>query len=54
MQALRAAEHRAEPLQRDPDEVDLGLLRGQLDAGGLGVEAQHLALGVPSPRTRRA
>ena len=33
----------------DPDEVDLRLLRGQLHAGGLGVEAQHLRL-----RVRRA
>ena len=43
------AAHRGEPLQRHPDDVVLGLLRGQRDAPGLGVEAQPpraLVLGV--------
>ena len=44
----------AEPLDRDPDQVDLGLLGGQLHARGLGVEAQHPRLAAPWPRTRRA
>ena len=46
VQALGAAEDGAEALQRNPDQVDLGLLRGELDAGRLGVEAQRLALRV--------
>ena len=41
MQRLGPAEHRGERLQGDPDQVDLGLLGGQLNPGGLGVEAQH-------------
>ena len=49
MQRLRAAEDRAEALEGDADEVDLGLLGGQLHPGGLGVEPQHLALGVLRP-----
>jgi hypothetical protein len=36
-------------VDRDPDQVDLGLLGRQLDAGRLGVEAQH-----PRPRVRGA
>ena len=46
MQRLRAAEHRGESLDGDADEVDLGLLRGELHAGGLRVEAQHQRLRV--------
>ena len=36
----------AEALHGDPDQVDLGLLRGQLHAGGLRVEPQHQRLRV--------
>ena len=46
MQRLGAAQHRGQRLHGHPDEVDLGLLRRQLDAGGLGVEAQHHRLRV--------
>ena len=46
MQRLGAAEHRGQALHRDADEVDLGLLGGELHAGGLGVEAQHQRLRV--------
>ena len=49
MQRLGAAEDGGQRLQGDPDQVDLGLLRGQLHPGGLGVEAQHLRLGVLRP-----
>ena len=40
VQRLGAAEHRGQGLQRRAHDVDLGLLRGQGRAGGLGVEAQ--------------
>ena len=40
VQALRAAEHAGQGLDGDADQVDLGLLGRQRDAGGLGVEAQ--------------
>ena len=44
----------AERLHGDPDQVDLGLLRGELHAGGLGVEAQHLRLaGSCAPNSSR-
>ncbi len=46
VQALGAAQHGGEALYRDPDQVDLGLLRGELHARGLGVETQHHRLGV--------
>jgi hypothetical protein len=46
VQRLGAAEHRGQPLHRDADQVDLRLLRGELHAGGLGVEAQHHRLRV--------
>ena len=42
VQRLRAAEHRGHRLERDADDVVVGLLRGQRAAGGLGVEAQLL------------
>ena len=42
VQRLRAAEHRRQRLQRDADDVVVGLLRGQRAAGGLRVEAQLL------------
>ncbi len=42
MQRLGAAEDSRECLHGDPSQVDLGLLRRQLDAGRLGVEPQHL------------
>ncbi len=46
MQALRPAENRGQPLERGPDDVDLGLLCRQRDAGGLRMEAhQQRALG---------
>ena len=38
MQALRAAEHAGERLDRGAHDVDLGLLRGERDARGLRVE----------------
>ena len=38
VQALRAAEHAGEAFDRRAHEVDLGLLRGERHAGGLGVE----------------
>ena len=40
VQALRAAEHAGQRLDRGADDVDLGLLRGERHAGGLRVEAQ--------------
>ena len=49
MQRLGAAEHRRQRLERGADDVVERLLRGQRDAGGLGVEAQPhrlLALGA--------
>ena len=42
VQRLRAAEHRRQRLDRDADDVVVGLLRGQRAAGGLRVEAQLL------------
>ena len=42
VQRLRAAHHRRQRLQRDADDVVVGLLRGQGAAGRLGVEAQLL------------
>ena len=42
VQRLRAAEHRRQRLQRDADDVVVGLLRGQRAAGGLRVKAQLL------------
>jgi hypothetical protein len=45
VQALGAAEHAGERLDRGAGDVDLGLLGGERHAGGLGVEAQlHGAL----------
>ncbi len=41
VQGLAAAEHGRERLHRDPDDVVLGLLRGEHAAGGLGVEPQR-------------
>ena len=46
---LRAAEHRRQRLQRRPDDVVVGLLRGERHAGGLRVEAQ-----LPRPLVLRA
>ena len=48
VQRVGAADHRGERLQRGPDDVVVGLLRGQRDAGGLGVEAQ-----LPGPLVLR-
>src|SRR5438876_8121720 len=45
MEGLRPAEDRGERLDRRPDDVDLGLLRGQADAGRLRVVSEE-------PRTR--
>src|SRR5207244_1702041 len=45
MEGLRPAEDGGERLDRRPDDVDLGLLRGQADAGRLRVESEE-------PRTR--
>ena len=45
VQRLGAAQHRRQGLQRDADDVVVGLLRRQRGAAGLGVEAQH-----PGPR----
>ena len=42
VQRLRAAEHRRQRLQRDADDVVVGLLRGQRAAGRLRVEPQLL------------
>ena len=42
VQRLRAAEHGGQRLQRDADDVVVGLLRGQRAAGGLRVKAQLL------------
>ena len=42
VQRLRAAEHRRQRLERDADDVVVGLLRGQRAAGRLRVEAQLL------------
>ena len=44
VQRVGAAEHRGQRLDRRPDDVVVRLLRGQRDAGGLGVEAQPLRL----------
>ena len=43
VQALRAAQHRRQRLERDAHDVVLRLLRGERRAAGLGVEAQQLA-----------
>ncbi len=40
VQRLGAAHDGGERLDGDPGQVDLGLLRGELDTGGLGVEAE--------------
>ena len=44
VQRVGAAEHRGERLDRGPHDVVVRLLRGQRDAGGLGVEPQPLRL----------
>src|SRR5205823_3833711 len=49
MEGLRSAEDGGEGLDRRPDEVDLGLLGRQADAGGLRVEPEE-----PRPRVFRA
>ena len=54
VQRLRAAEHRRQRLDGHPGQVDLGLLRGQLDTGGLGVEPQHLRARVGRAELVRA
>ena len=54
VQRLRAAEHRGERLDRDPDDVVVGLLRGQRAARGLGVEAQLLRRAGSWRRSARA
>ncbi len=41
VQALRAAEHRGERLDRGAHDVDLGLLGGERHTSGLGVEAER-------------
>ena len=47
VQALRAAEHAGQRLDRDAGDVELGLLRGERHARGLRVEPQlHRALGL--------
>ncbi len=46
VQALGAAEHRGQRLERHAHDVVLRLLRGQRRAAGLGVEAQLPALAV--------
>ncbi len=46
MQRLRSAEDRGQGLHGHPGQVDLGLLGGELHAGGLGVEAQRQRLRV--------
>ena len=46
MEGLGAAEHGSQGLERGADDVVLGLLGGQADAGGLGMEAQHDRAGV--------
>ena len=46
MQALGAAAGRRERLDRDPDDVVLGLLRGEGRTAGLGVEAERERLRV--------
>ena len=48
VQRVGAAEHRGERLQRRAHDVVVGLLRGERDAGGLGVEAQ-----LPRPLVAR-
>ena len=50
MQALRAAEHGSEGLERDTDDVVIGLLGRQGYAAGLGVKPEHHALGLVGPR----
>ena len=51
VQALAAAEHGGQGLQRDPHHVVVGLLRGEGDAARLHVEAQLLGLRVRRRRT---
>jgi hypothetical protein len=46
VERLRPAEDASQPLERGAHDVDLGLLRGQGRAGGLGVEAQAAQRGV--------
>ena len=46
MQRLRAAEDRRDRLRGHADEVDLGLLRGELHTCCLRMEAQHLRLRI--------
>src|SRR5918999_4667368 len=41
MQALRSSEHRSERFRGGPHDVVVGLLRGEADAGRLGVELEH-------------
>ena len=47
VQRLRPAENRRERLDRRADDVHLGLLRRQRDAGGLGVEAHQPRARIP-------
>ena len=54
VQRLRAAADGGEALQRDAHDVVERLLRGQRDAAGLGVEAQHLRLRALARRSGRA
>ena len=54
VQRLRAAEHRGQRLERDADDVVVGLLRGQGAARRLGVEAQLLARADSWRRSARA
>ena len=49
VQALGAAQHAGQRLESNPDQVDLGLLRGERHAGGLGVEAQLARTTVGRP-----
>ena len=54
MQRLRAAEHRGQRLQRDPGQVDLGLLGGELDARRSGCgSAASASAGRRAPNSSR-
>ena len=46
VQRRGATEDRGDRVRGDPDHVDLGLLRGELHAGGLCMESQHQRPGV--------
>ena len=50
VQALRAAEHGGQGLERDANDVVIGLLGGEGHAAGLGMKPQRHALGHFWPR----